>query len=361
MKLGHTARTVNVQHVLILAWSLTLFACDHAVADNKSRGYEIEGTATVDGIPLIHKQEGKFVIRVEDCRWNIRFEKANYVDYKEAAYDGTNLTTLFSYEHFSAGRKVANLATVHVSTNEIPRSEFVPQFAMIWLTYGSRCYFDKHHDDDLLAPVHTWDRIGPIDRLASVPLYHSTWERQNQFPFLPTQVVYLDDMPQSRSSLHSKNYTNSIFFVASVTNFEGLTFPKTAFLETYQLLQASNSTAVEITLFLRYELSLAAIHNIGTSQFVGRPSLPGPTLFVDGRIPQVGQIMYFSSNWVSESEITNSKGFKSFKIRKSTDFDSFAFMSRTPWKRTLVLIMLAGFSVIPLVLLIKNHINKKTK
>jgi hypothetical protein len=323
-------------------------------------GYEVEGNVVFSGKPLKESESGTFIMRVEGCNWNIRLKRPSDPDYTEVGYDGTNLVTLFSYEHFSVGKKAANVATVHINKNEIPRNEFSPQFAMIWLTYGSKCYFDKKNQGDLLEPVNTWDSSGAIDDLEEIPLYHSTWKRQNQFPSLPIEVIYLEAMPKSFFKIQNSNYTNSVFRVSSFTTNEGFEYPKTAMFETYQFLQQSNSTTDDLQLFSKYELELTAVHNITASQFTPRPQLPGTTLFVDDRISQVGQITYLSSNWMTESQLVNNKGFKSLITKKNGDNFSIPG-NQPPWKKRLVLIVLATISLLPLLIIIVKLTNKNKK
>jgi hypothetical protein len=313
-------------------------------ADDSSASYEIEGTVVFSGKPLKEPETGTFVVRVDGCDWNIRFKRPNDSDYTEVGYDGTNLVSLFSYENFSKGKKVANLATVSINKNTIPRSEFTPEFAMIWLAYGSKCYFENKAQGDLLEPVITFDSQGQVDRRKEVPLYQTTWKRQAQFPFLPTEVVYLE------SNKYFKAFTNSIFSVSSFVNYGGFEYPKTATLETYQFLQQSNSTGVELKLFSKYELNLTAIHNITVPHFTPRPVLPGATLFVDDRIPQVGQITYLSSNWMTESQLINNKGFKALvaKQKKYQENNYFLSESQISSRRKFILIVFVALSLIPL-------------
>jgi hypothetical protein len=132
-------------------------------------------------------------------------------------------------------------------------------------------------------------------------------------------------------------------------------------LETYQFLQQSNSTTTDLNLFSKYELNLTAIHNITTPHFTPRPTLPGPTDFIDERIPEVGQITYFNSNWIAESNLVGSQGFKS-RVNTKNYSDNFLISdNQSAWKRKFILAVFIILSLVPLLILIKTYINKNKK
>jgi hypothetical protein len=328
----------------------------------ESRGYEIEGNVIFSGKPLKEPYTGTFSMRVDGCNWNIRIKRAlpDAPDYTEIGWDGTNLFSVTSMESnykklTKEGKKIVNVATAYLGKDEIYRSVFDPEFAMIWLTYGSKCYFDNKKQGDFLEPVIAYDSHGAIERRSKTPLYRSAWKRQGQFPFLPTEVIYLE------AQSHFNTFTNSLFQVTSFTSYEGQEYPKTATLETYQFLQQSNSTTTDLNLFSKYELNLTAIHNITTPHFTPRPTLPGPTDFIDERIPEVGQITYFNSNWIAESNLVGSQGFKS-RVNTKNYSDNFLISdNQSAWKRKFILAVFIILSLVPLLILIKTYINKNKK
>ena len=335
-----------------------------ATYGSKFEDYQVEGSVVFSGKPLKNAESGTFVMRVEGCNWNIRFRRPNDPDYTEVGFDGTNSFVLFSYEHFVEGKKSANVATANLSKSEIPRSVFIPQFAMLWLTYGSRCYFDRKSQGDMLEPVITWDIHGNVERRKAIPLYKTIWKRQDQFPFLPIEVIYVE--PIQKGNLingTNTNYTNSIFRVSSFTNNEGFEFPKAASLETYQFMNESNSGIVSLKLFSRYELELTAVRKITTPDLTTLPSLPGKTFFVDDRFPQVGQISYLSSNFMTESQLVTNKGYKTFVGKPVNYIDNNNVLSGRQIfvRRAWIIIVLATLSAVPLIIITVKYINKKTK
>ena len=356
----HKYRAINCCRLIVIFLNVSFCAC--VFGDEVAIGYQAEGSVSFSGKPLKEPYAGTFIMQVIGCKWKIRIKRSeqNSPDYTEIGWDGTNLFSVTSMESNykklqNEGKTIRNVATAYIGNDEIYRSVFDPELAMVWLTFGSRCYFDSKKQGDLLEPVITYDRRGAIEWRKEIPLYRARWVRQTHFPFLPTAVFYIED-------LGSKTFTNSAFRVSSFLSFENRQYPKTSTLETFQFMEQSNSITPQLKLFSKYELSLTTIHDITASDFSARPILPGPTDFVDDRIPTVGEVSYGSSNWVAEPQLTNSVGFRKSVSRKKSVEDFHVILEKDiARKRIFIMLILAMVFCIPLIVFLQKYANQNKK
>lgn len=326
--------------------------------------YQIEGTVTFSGKPLREPYNSNFIFWMDDCKWGIKLTRpmVGAPDYSEFYYDGTNVFQVTSLEtnvrnRPKDGKQIGNVATAHITKGEIYRNVFAPEVAMIWLTYGSRCYFDTKNVGDLLEPVITHDSNGIIGLQTNIQLYKASWKRQDQFPFLPIEVIYFDssEIGKSPGQKPSIEFTNSIYHVLSFDNIDGHNIPASTTLETYQW-ERRATNAMELELFTKYELHLTKL-----SWSVPRhipPLLPGPTVFLDERfVNELGTLTYVGSNWISEQGIKSSQDYQARRaeFQKSKNVKNIILHNRnTRTRRGMVVVLLLVLFTIPPILFIRS-------
>jgi RNA polymerase sigma factor (sigma-70 family) len=292
-------------------------------------GLEITGTIQRTGFMPDGSQNPlpqlDFSLRASNSEYELRvtgYQKG--IDYRETAFDGTYLYELTAYNKSSipmpndARKDVApNVATARIYKNQnLVRDFTAPEIAPIWLMFVSGEYF-RSLTNNLGEPVVIDGLNSPILKISEIS-QQVYWQLQDQPPWFPIQVSFLDDgifhVPPPLKSVKTPppldaGFTNAIFRVNSFTNVSNLQVPQAAVLETYS---PNPSKAEGGTLYMksRYVMKVKTV-KLGLLPTAFRPVLPGVTRIDDWRFHRwPNGISYQSTNWLPESVITNASQFK---------------------------------------------------
>jgi hypothetical protein len=210
-----------------------------------------------------------------------------------------------------------NVATARIYKNQnVVRDFTAPEIAPIWLMFVSGEYF-RSLTNNLVEPVVIDGLNSPILKISEIS-QQVYWQLQDQPPWFPIQVSFLDDgifhVPPPLKSVKrppplDAGFTNAVFRVNSFTNVGNLQVPQAAVLETYS---PSPSKAEGGTLYMkgRYVMKVKTV-KLGLLPTAFRPVLPGVTRIDDWRFHGwPNGISYQSTNWLPESVITNASQFK---------------------------------------------------
>ena len=248
----------------------------------------------------VDTKHGHFKISTDGCLSRVWIQiEGDPVDYREVTTDGTNtyyLTFLSKVieEMKSRGVNVGeNVASGTVLKRPVPNLESYSPAGVIWLAFGSYCYFHSvsangsAQSSVFSGSIHIASGTGTAggnDVEQFNVLRDATWEFDHSG--LLVRVVYFE--PPTRSPAvppkYQKGFTNSIYQVLLVTNIAGTQHPLVAECDTFWFKperQSGNELWKRFTTRVwvkEIKQELPALFSIEMP-----PILPGKTLVSEGR------------------------------------------------------------------------------
>jgi hypothetical protein len=228
----------------------------------------------------------------------------------------------------------------------IPHDLDVDGAGQIWLTYASACYFKHITTNRLEVPwvlgVLKGTRIVGLDETI---LRRAQWSTYEQSPQLPVNIAYLSEL---------SDFTNGYYFVNSYSNYQDLTLPLQSTFDVYVRTQGDTSNIRRMYRYVVKADSFKAIE----SGFEFPPRVPFTTAVVDCRFSKSAQLPYNVTNrFLTKTEARETPYFASAILRS----DVSQGVLRSSGYQRLVLLTMAGVTMIFLAILVKKSLQKSEK
>ena len=296
---SHEDRYTGSVKIRLVA-ALTLSSC---LIGQAATSYTVEGLCEFSKVygkerMFTRYSLSKFTFTSKECEWAIKAvpieSKLHGVGEQGAAFDGTEVYTLLSYEKLieerrKNGDKLPNNVAAGLVGNrsKFLRSSFFPIAGPIWLALGSQCYFQDNRGSEIDV-VDSW--LGsPIKSSDIVDVRRKgRWELLENGG-LPSRVEYYEE-----------GITNVVYRAIVSTNFQGATIPLET---THQGFSFKDGNAELIS-----EVKIT-ITNVGPCdlEHLGPPDLPGPISVKDARHRDLEHLIRFLwtdvSHWPTVEEV----------------------------------------------------------
>ena len=219
----------------------------------RAQEYEVEGIIQEHIIQLGQSDwttSATFKVYVRDCSWLIETMETNSSGGSKqrriGSMNGTEIFEITSYPKATPARSGTNSAAINhpvirgadgglILSNTVPvgsmNDSIIPH---LWVMFASQCFFKAQNPTNRLMPVYDVD-YALVDR---VDLRLETdWELMKGKISLPLKVVYYNDGGfytmdtnkvlkfQSYGPPYKSGFTDAIYAVTALTNFNGVTFP----------------------------------------------------------------------------------------------------------------------------------------
>ena len=313
-----------------------------------------------------------FSVIVDDCTWRIRtqFPETNILelDYCESGTDGISVYVLKSFvpsvtnkttKHVTRvnGKRVVEervgtwpKAEGHVYLGVAPKPD--ESFsAPIWLAMASRCVINTNQTGRL-------PQVWPFDDhelLAQEFSLQVQWQILSANGNFPERIVFFSDGNyygrRSGESIiirapppYDQGYTNAIYFVKSITNLGGVSFPKEFALLRYKPKFGGNSTN-DLVLLTEYASTVEHLEEFHGGKPL-LPEVPPSVAIVDNRFfSELGQsVVYLSTRqgWLTTEEVRKLPNYKMKKISSGFSANMASKKINLQLVRTILLICLVG-------------------
>lgn len=238
-----------------------------------SQGFEAKGTVKISGPGYPHGSEANFEYESDGCNWRVVIHPIaeGATDPTEVIYDGDVFWTRTSYVNRlknskETGAKSANPVkpvTTRAEKGKVYRNVFAPEVGMIWLTFGSGCYFKSLQPGDLAEPPWVSDELGPIHLRSSVPMYRVHLEADPQSK-LVDKIQYFRPSDSSATNRSFAEYK-----VLSQKTIENTAWPSESILRTYKQGDTKRTVHTE------YKLTINSINPYHKTT-ISTVRIPGP-------------------------------------------------------------------------------------
>lgn len=175
-----------------------------------------------------------------------------------------------------------------------PRSDHY-LLPVIWLAYGSSCYFESQNDRKL---PDIFLRIPGVDKRPQDTRLKADWQTSNSSIAIPNRVVMwnagtylandenrLVEMPFHKP--YHAGFTNSVFEVISTTNLNDVTLPNSFRITRFSPLRNARSNK-ELRIASVIECAAESISPL-PQDFTVKPTLTHRTIVNDYRLPEVNE------------------------------------------------------------------------